>query len=81
MQIAREQVPIFGSEVACKLAFCNYETCAEGLGGKGVRLDRTNENELKQVLQKAVEDSRNGSSVLINVLIGKTNFRDGSISV
>uniref|UniRef100_A0A2C9LFX1 2-hydroxyacyl-CoA lyase 2 n=1 Tax=Biomphalaria glabrata TaxID=6526 RepID=A0A2C9LFX1_BIOGL len=63
------------------LFYCKYETSAEGLGGKGLRLDRTNESEMFQVLQKAVEMSRNGSSVLINVLIGKTNFREGSISV
>lgn len=53
----------------------------EGLGGKGLRLDRTNEGEMENVLRKAVEEYRKGSSVLINVLIGKTNFRDGSISV
>ncbi|XP_059174178.1 2-hydroxyacyl-CoA lyase 2-like [Physella acuta] len=81
MQIAREQVPMFGTDVACKLEFCNYETAAEGLGGKGFRLDRTNEGEMEKVLHKALELSRSGSSVLINVLIGKTNFREGSISV
>ncbi|KAH9491389.1 hypothetical protein Btru_052296 [Bulinus truncatus] len=81
MQIAREQVPMFGSDVACKLEYCKYETSAEGFGGKGLRLDCTNESEIFQVLKKATELSHQGNSVLINVLIGKTNFREGSISV
>ncbi|XP_005095679.1 2-hydroxyacyl-CoA lyase 2 [Aplysia californica] len=80
-QIAREQVPMFGSAVSCQLAFCDYEASAEGLGGKGMRLDRTNEDEIEKVLRSAVEESRKGKSVLINTLIGKTNFRDGSLSV
>ncbi|CAL1548616.1 unnamed protein product [Lymnaea stagnalis] len=81
MQIAREQVPMFGSDVACKLEFCKYEMSAEGFGGKGFKLDRTNEDDIQKVLHQAMTLSRAGSSVLINVLIGKTNFREGSISV
>ncbi|CAG5127592.1 unnamed protein product, partial [Candidula unifasciata] len=81
MQIEREQVPIFGSSVACKLQYCEYDVCAQGLGGRGLRLDRTNEDQLEALLRKAVEEYRQGNSVLINVLIGKTNFREGSISV
>ena len=32
-------------------------------------------------LQDAIKLSREGHSVLVNALIGKTNFREGSISV
>ncbi|KAL4224666.1 hypothetical protein ACF0H5_015363 [Mactra antiquata] len=80
-QISREQVPMFGSNVACQLAFTNYETVAIGYGGKGMRIDRTNEDKIKEVFNEAIKQSRDGHSVLINALIGKTNFREGSISV
>ncbi|GFO00714.1 acetolactate synthase-like protein [Plakobranchus ocellatus] len=81
MQISREQVPIFGSNVACKLEFTEYEVAAQGLGAVGLRLDRTNEDVMDKVLEKAMEEYKKGNSVLINVLIGKTDFREGSISV
>lgn len=54
---------------------------AIGYGGKGLRLDRTNEDRIREVLKEAIKMSRSGNSVLINTLIGKTNFREGSISV
>ena len=62
--------------------YCDYETVAEGYGGKGLRLDCSNEDKMEDVLkeaQKACHDE--GKPVLINCLIGKTNFREGSISV
>ncbi|XP_053384559.1 2-hydroxyacyl-CoA lyase 2-like [Mercenaria mercenaria] len=80
-QISREQVPMFGSNVACQLAFTDYETVAIGYGGKGLKLDRSKDDNMKEVLEEAVKLSRNGDSVLVNALIGKTNFREGSISV
>ena len=54
---------------------------AQGLGAVGLRLDRTNEDVMDKVLEKALEEYKKGNSVLINVLIGKTDFREGSISV
>lgn len=61
--------------------FTDYETVAIGYGGKGLRLDRTNSANMKEILKEAVKLSRQGNSVLVNALIGKTNFREGSISV
>jgi acetolactate synthase-like protein len=61
--------------------FTDYEDVAKGYGGQGLRLDRTNEDRLEEVLKEAVAAYRKGDSVLVNVLIGKTNFREGSISV
>jgi len=52
------------------------------LGGIGFRLDRTNENEMIDIFKQANEiNQQQRKSVLINCLIGKTNFREGSISV
>ncbi|XP_052828506.1 2-hydroxyacyl-CoA lyase 2 isoform X2 [Octopus bimaculoides] len=80
-QIYREQVPMFGSSVACDLSFSSYHTVAEGFGGKGYQLDRSNEEQIPTILRQCQKDAREGHSVLINALIGKTNFREGSISV
>ena len=80
-QIAREQVPLLKSNVACMLAYLNYHTVAEGFGGKGILLDRSSDDKVKEQLEEAKLMSRKGTSVLINVLIGTTDFRKGSISV
>ena len=81
-QIAREQVPMFGSPVGCVLAHCSYEMVAEGYGGQGYRLERKHEDsEIKSILSKAQKTAQNGCPVLINCFIGCTDFREGSISV
>lgn len=80
-QISREQVPILGSNVACGLAFTDYHTVADGYGGKGYLVERKDEDRLTDVIKEAQKESKEGKAVLLNVLIGKTNFREGSISV
>lgn len=81
-QIAREQIPMFNSNVGCMLAYLNYHMVAEGYGGKGILLDRScSDDEIIKQLKEAKKKSRDGTSVLINVLIGTTDFRKGSISV
>ncbi|XP_063061576.1 2-hydroxyacyl-CoA lyase 2 [Engraulis encrasicolus] len=80
-QISREQVPILGSNVACGLAFTDYHTVANGFGGIGYLVGRENEAELDDIIKEAQRQSKEGKSTLLNVLIGKTNFREGSISV
>jgi acetolactate synthase-like protein len=54
---------------------------AKGFGGVGLRLDRSNDSNIAEILQKARDEYAKGSSVLINCMIGKTNFREGSISI
>ncbi|CAF3014785.1 unnamed protein product [Rotaria socialis] len=81
-QIARDQVPLLGSIVGCSLEFSSYEKIVEALGAVGFRLDRTNEHEMVNIFKQANEiNQQQRKSVLINCLIGKTNFRQGSISV
>ncbi|XP_015228170.1 PREDICTED: acetolactate synthase-like protein [Cyprinodon variegatus] len=80
-QISREQVPILGSNVACGLAFTDYHIVADGYGGKGYLVGRENEDQLTSLIKQAQKDAKEGKAALLNVLIGKTNFREGSISV
>jgi acetolactate synthase-like protein len=80
-QISRDQIRILGLGTACNLAFCQYDKVAEGYGGRGYQLDRTNEDKMVDVFQQAQSDSTHGHSVLVNCLIGKTSFREGSMSV
>ncbi|KJE88622.1 ilvbl protein [Capsaspora owczarzaki ATCC 30864] len=79
-QIAREQVPMFNTSVACALAYTDYHTVADGFGGKGFVVHTL--EELGAAYAQAVRITREQKKpVLINVVIGKTNFREGSISV
>uniref|UniRef100_A0A6J0TM58 2-hydroxyacyl-CoA lyase 2 n=1 Tax=Pogona vitticeps TaxID=103695 RepID=A0A6J0TM58_9SAUR len=80
-QISREQVPMLGSNVACGLDYLDYHIVAEGLGGIGFLLSRQNEDQMDDVIRTAQSRCRSGQPVLLNALIGKTNFREGSISV
>jgi acetolactate synthase-like protein len=53
---------------------------AKGYGGMGFKLDRSDQDTIGELIEKARDEYKNGKSVVINALIGKTNFRDGSIS-
>ncbi len=86
-QIAREQIPMFKSDVACNLKYCDYEMVARGFGGEGFKIDRNSDDassddaSIDQVFKEAKRISKSGKPVLINALIGKSNFREGSISI
>ena len=54
----------------------------ESLGAVGFQLDRSNENNMKDIFRQANDlNQQQQKSVLINCLIGRTNFREGSVSV
>uniref|UniRef100_A0A915BLG6 2-hydroxyacyl-CoA lyase 2 n=2 Tax=Parascaris univalens TaxID=6257 RepID=A0A915BLG6_PARUN len=80
-QIAREQVPMFGSDTAVGLSHVRYDDVGIALGAKGVLITKDDENMLEEKLSNVVNEVRSGQSVVVNVIIGKTNFREGSISV
>ncbi|GFS52798.1 2-hydroxyacyl-CoA lyase 2 [Trichonephila inaurata madagascariensis] len=80
-QIAREQIPRFHSSVACDLAFTDYHKVVDALGGKGIILSGDDINHLESKLIAAFDLSKGGDSVLVNALLGKTDFRSGSISI
>jgi len=78
-QIARDQVAVFGDDVATVLGRSDYHLVAEAFGGKGLLLDKA--EDIGRVFKDAKQAARDGHPVLINALIGKTDFRKGSISV
>ncbi|XP_065582402.1 2-hydroxyacyl-CoA lyase 2-like [Artemia franciscana] len=79
-QIAREQVPLFNTDVACSLSDeCRYDKVAEGYGGKGFLAD--GKSNLEEVFKEARSMYTKEKCAIINALIEETKFREGSISV
>ena len=78
-QIAREQVEILDSDVATRLHQADYHAVIQGFGGEGLLID--DEGEAERVLQRARQIAAAGKPVLVNALIGQTEFRKGSISM
>ena len=78
-QIAREQVVILKDDVGTVLTHMDYHQVAQGCGAHGIRIDT--EEQIPGALEEALRVSRGGTPVLINVIIGQTDFRKGSISM
>ncbi len=78
-QIAREQVPMLGDDVATVLARTDYDQVVAGLGGAGFKVEDP------ELIEDAISQARaagaGGKPVLINVITGRTDFRKGSISM
>ncbi|XP_071437857.1 LOW QUALITY PROTEIN: 2-hydroxyacyl-CoA lyase 2-like, partial [Pithys albifrons albifrons] len=92
-QICREQVALLGSDVGCALSYLDYHRVAEALGGRGLLVARGDSagdsgdsagdsgDRVAATLRMAQDLCRQGHPVLVNALIGTTDFRHGSISV
>jgi len=78
-QISRDQIELLNDDVGTILKYNNYHTAAEGYGGKGLLLN--DPKAINDILKEAKEFAKKGEPVLINALIGKTDFRKGSISM
>ncbi len=78
-QIARDQVTYLQDDVATVLAPTAYDQVVEGLGAKGISIAQP--EEIVPALEEARRTAAGGRPVLINVHIGRTGFRDGSISM
>lgn len=78
-QIAREQIEILKDDVGVVLARTDYHKVAEGYGGRGLLLQKT--EDAPAVLAEAVKIARGGAPVLVNAQLDKTEFRKGSISM
>jgi acetolactate synthase-like protein len=78
-QIAREQVPMLGTDVGTVLRRTAYHEVAKGYGAAGLLLDDA--SRVDAVLDEAKALAASGTPVAINVHIAKTEFRKGSISM
>jgi acetolactate synthase-like protein len=78
-QIAREQVEIFANELATRLEHTDYHLIAEAFQSVGIIVKQI--SELDGALQKAIEINKQGQSVIINLVLSKSDFRKGSISM
>ena len=78
-QIERDQVAVLGDDVATRLARTDYHRVVEGLGGRGLLLD--DPARTAETLSEARRLAAQGVPVLVNALIGDTDFRKGSISL
>ena len=78
-QIARDQVDILGDDVGTVLRRTDYDVVAEGYGGRGLSLHQASDT--AQILAAAKSEAASGRPVLVNALLGTTDFRKGSISL
>ncbi len=78
-QIARDQVAVLGDDVATQLGRADYHRVVEGFGARGLLLD--DPSQVAATLAEARRTADTGVPVLVNALIGDTDFRKGSISL
>lgn len=78
-QILRDQAVILGDDVACRLAYTDYHEVARACGGVGLRV--ADHGQVDDVLAEALSASRAGKPVVVNAILGSTDFRKGSISM
>ncbi len=78
-QIERDQVEILKDDVGTKLLHSDYHIAAKGLGAEGILLN--DESKIEEIFLRAKQIAQSGKPVLLNAIIGKTDFRKGSISM
>ncbi|MBD3194028.1 MAG: thiamine pyrophosphate-binding protein [Candidatus Lokiarchaeota archaeon] len=78
-QIERDQVEYLKDDVGTQLNYTNYHVVAKGYGAEGFIVK--SEKNIEKIINQAKRISLNGTPVLINALIGKTDYRKGSISM
>ncbi len=78
-QIAREQVEILGTPLSTELRQTDYQDVAKGYGGEGILVKH--DGQIDAAIKKAKKLSAEGKPVVINLLLAKSDFRKGSISI
>jgi len=78
-QIARDQVDLLKSNCAVGLAHSDYELIGKAFGADGKRVETI--EAFASAVDEAKQKSRNGTPFIINAIIGKTVFRNGSVSM
>ncbi len=78
-QIAREQVEILGTPLGTELARTDYHIVGAGYGAHGILVE--DDSQVKAAITEAKACREQGRPVVMNVQIGETDFRKGSISM
>ena len=78
-QIARDQIPMLGTDTATVLPKSDYHKIAEAFGAAGERTETI--EEFQQAVANAIANMDAGIPYVINAIIGSTAFRQGSISM
>jgi len=78
-QIAREQVKLLQDDIGTTLQHSDYHLAAESFGARGFLLESP--DDIRAVLLQAKQAASEGQPVLVNAILGRSNFRDGSISM
>lgn len=78
-QIAREQVPLLGTDLGTVLRRSAYHDAGAGYGGVGLLLD--DPSKIDETIDAAKRIAASGKPVILNVHIGGSDFRKGSISM
>ncbi len=72
-------MPLLGDDVGTVLRRTAYHDAAQGYGAVGLLLD--DPSKIDDTLDRAKEVAASGKPVVINVHIGSSEFRKGSISM
>lgn len=78
-QIARDQTEILGDDVGTVLRRTAYHLVAEGYGGMGLLVEKN--DEIRPAIEHAQKLAAEGKPVLINVMLNRSDFRRGSLSM
>jgi thiamine pyrophosphate-dependent acetolactate synthase large subunit-like protein len=78
-QIARDQVELLQSDCAVTLKHSDYEMIGKCFGADGRKV--VTQEQFREAVSEAKNKSRSGIPYIINAVIGKTDFRKGSISM
>jgi acetolactate synthase-1/2/3 large subunit len=78
-QIAREQVKLLEDDRAVMLGRTDYHRVVAGFGAGGLLVER--DGEAADILAQARDVADGGHAVLINALLDRSDFREGSISI
>jgi len=78
-QIARDQIEILKSDCAMNLALSDYQDVGKAFGAEGVRVETL--EAFKAAILEGKKSVSQGRPYIINAIIGKTEFRKGSVSM
>lgn len=78
-QIAREQIKILEDDTAVMLGRTEYQRVVAGFGAAGMVIHTDDESE--DVLTQAIDVAAGGHPVLVNALLDRSDFREGSLSM